>query len=344
MSNLNSILSGSLIFRDNGTELSRIVPSPSAVNVTGSLRVSGSAILLNGSDLAYRITVLEAGQGADQVNFGELFLYTASTNEWTSSAKVSLTNLNNTSASLLEFTASQRIINSDLQFTSSQNTFTASNHEIRLVDLENSGLVSGSQQIFELGFLSSSIQGIVSSSRQISNLGFITASRWIEILEIPDGIISSSQQLNDLQDPSLISTGSITASVEINGNVFEIVSASNQLFAVTPDGTISGSVFNVDNQIILSGQDILTTIVNRGLFAVTGSFGSTNKDIHITGSLLLNFDGATNFFSIDVNGQEKLKVNEEGVLKLGGYASPPTSVQGAIYYGDDDAFYLGFNT
>lgn len=344
MSNLNSILSGSLIFRDNGTELSRIVPSPSRVNVTGSLHVTGSAILLNGSDLAYRITVLEAGQGADQVNFGELFLYTASTNEWTSSAKVSLTNLNSTSASLLAFTASQIIINNDLYYSSSQNALTGSDHEIRMVRLEDSELVSGSQQIFELGFLSASIQGIVSSSRQISDLGFITASRWQEILEIPEGIISSSEQLNDLQDSSLISTGSITASVEINGNVFEIVSASNQLFAVTPDGTVSGSIFNVDSQIVLSGEDILTTITNRGLFAVTSSYGSTNKDIHITGSLELNFDGATDYFKIDVNGTERLRVNQEGVLKLGGFAVPPTSERGAIYYGNDDAFYLGFNT
>lgn len=344
MSNLNSILSGSLIFRDNGTELSRIVPGPGKVSVSGSLHVTGSAILLNGSDLAYRITVLEAGQGADQVNFGELFLYTASTNEWTSSAKIALTNLNNTSESLLAFTASQILVNNDLYFSSSQNALTGSDHEIRIVTLEDSRLVSSSQQIFELGFLSSSIQGIVSSSTQISDLGFITASKWEEIVEIPDGIISSSQQLNDLQDPSLISTGSITASVEINGNVFEIISASNQLFAITPDGTISGSVFNVDSQIVLSGEDILTTIVNKGLFAVTGSYGSTNKDIHITGSLNLKFDGVTDYFQIDVNGTERLKVNEQGVLKFGGFASPPISVLGGIYYGNDDAFYLGFNT
>lgn len=344
MNNLNSILSGSLIFRDNGTELSRIVPSPNTVNITGSLHVTGSAILLNGSDLAYRITVLEAGQGADQVNFGELFLYTASTNQWTSSVKVSLTNLNNTTTSLLAFTASQEVINSDLIATASRLDYTASNHETRITYLEDKHLVSGSQQIYELGFLSSSIQGIVSSSVQIWDLGFITASRWQEILEIPDGIVSSSQQLNDLQDLSLISTGSITASVEINGNAFEIISASNQLFAVTPDGTVSGSIFNVDNQIVLSGEDILTTITNRGLFAVTSSYGSTNKDIHITGSLELNFDGATDYFKIDVNGTERLRVNQEGVLKLGGFAVPPTSERGAIYYGNDDAFYLGFNT
>ena len=55
MDNLNSILSGSLIFREKGNELSRITPSTNAVEITGSLRVKGNNILLNGSDLAYRI-------------------------------------------------------------------------------------------------------------------------------------------------------------------------------------------------------------------------------------------------------------------------------------------------
>ena len=35
MDNLNSILSGSLIFREKGNELSRITPSTDAIEITG---------------------------------------------------------------------------------------------------------------------------------------------------------------------------------------------------------------------------------------------------------------------------------------------------------------------
>jgi len=44
--NLRSILSGSLVFRDNETFLASIVPHPNALTVTGSLRVTGSNFYL----------------------------------------------------------------------------------------------------------------------------------------------------------------------------------------------------------------------------------------------------------------------------------------------------------
>lgn len=284
MAKLNSILSGSLIFRDSGTELSRIVPSTNAVNITGSLRVSGSAILLNGSDLAYRITTLEAGQGADQVQFGEILLWTASMNDWSASAKTSISNLDDTVAALNTYTGSVVTDTANLEFTSSQLTFTASLHETRIDYLESKPLVSSSAQISDLGFLSASIQGIVSSSAQIWDLGFITASRWSEILEIPSGIVSSSAQIDDLF------------------NIDGLVSASNGVVQL---------------------QD---------------------TDLQITGSLHLNFDGVTKYFQIDVNGEEKIKVNEEGIMQFFSQSVQPTAVEGGIYYGNDHNLYLGVNT
>jgi len=283
MANLNSILSGSLIFRDNGTELSRITPSLNAINITGSLRISGSSVFLNGSDMAYRITTLEAGQGADQVQFGEILLWTSSMNDWSASAKTSISGLDDTVSALNIYTGSVVTDTANLEFTSSLLTTTASLHATRLDTLEGKPLVSGSAQISDLGFLSSSIQGIVSSSTQIWDLGFITASRWQEILEIPSGIVSSSAQIDDL--------------------------------------------FNIDGLISASN----------------GVVQLQETDLQITGSLHLNFNGATRYFQIDVNGEEKIKVNEEGIMQLFSQSAAPTPIEGGIYYGSDYSLYLGVN-
>jgi len=283
MDNLNSILSGSLIFREKGNELSRITPSTDAIEITGSLRVKGNNILLNGSDLAYRITTLEAGQGADQIAFGNIALWTGSMNEWSASTKGYIDNINDITASFNAFTASENIITSNLETTASRLDITASNHESRLDYIEGKPLVSSSAQIYNLGFLTSSIQGIVSSSEQIWDLGFITASRWSEILEIPQGIISSSQQIDDLF------------------NLDGIVSASNGVVQL---------------------QD---------------------TDLQVTGSFHLELDGVTKYFSINVNGEDKVKVNEEGILQLFSQSISPTAVEGGIYYGNDYSLYLGVN-
>jgi len=450
MTNLNSILSGSLIFRDKGTELSRIVPGENSVNITGSLRVSGSAILLNGSDLAYRIVTLEAGQGADQVQFGNITLWTASMNDWSSSVDDYIGNINDITASFNEFTASEGVTTGNLEFTSSQLVATASIHEERLDYLESKPIVSSSRQIFELGFLTSSIQGIVSSSEQIWDLGFITASRWSEILEIPEGIISSSAQIDelfnidglissstqleseisgafvapsssfsirvtdleyfssslndtyatdaelDLVSSSLASdittnatntvnnSASLAASITTLDDAFTTASGSLagrisvnetdifnlQYFSSSLDNTyatdaqlsslsssistdltdLSSSVhFRIDNINELSGSstigsDLLNIHSITGSVGITGSLTLQNSDFDLTGSLHLNFDGVTKYFQIDVNGEEKIKVNEEGIMQFFSQSVTPTAVEGGIYYGSDYNLYLGVNT
>jgi len=80
-----------------------------------------------------------------------------------------------------------------------------------------------------------------------------------------------------------------------------------------------------------------------GVFALTGSIGAANTDIEITGSLGLSFTGASKYFNIEVNGEEKLKINGEGILQLISQSSVPTAVEGGIYYSSDDNLYLGTN-
>lgn len=77
----------------------------------------------------------------------------------------------------------------------------------------------------------------------------------------------------------------------------------------------------------------------------TSSFdGSISRDsnVLITGSLFLNFDGIENYFSVVVAGEEKLKVNEQGVLQLISQSVTPDPVPGGIFYSGSNEFFLGF--
>jgi len=73
-----------------------------------------------------------------------------------------------------------------------------------------------------------------------------------------------------------------------------------------------------------------------GSLNVSGSFSTS-------GSLTLDLDGVDDIFSISVTGEEKLKVNTEGILQLTSQSTTPTAVQGGVYYSSDDNFYFGFN-
>jgi hypothetical protein len=287
MAELNSILSGSLVFRDQGTYLSEIRPGPNSVTITGSLNVSGSRVTVNGKDLVQAITVLESGQGADQVKFGQITLWTSSMNDWSSSVKDNLIDLNSSAEALNTFTGSISLDSTelftsasvqDIRITSLESS--GSTQEIRLQSLESIAIVSSSSQIADLGFLTASIGGIVSSSSQISRLGFVTGSKFEDLDDIPDGIISSSLQ-------------------------------------------------------------VVTSLINQNVNLGTGNITSSNTLVN--GSLELDFDGVTNYFNINVNGEDKIQVNEEGILKLFAQDTTPTPVEGGIYFGDDFNLYLGVN-
>jgi hypothetical protein len=77
----------------------------------------------------------------------------------------------------------------------------------------------------------------------------------------------------------------------------------------------------------------------------TGSFDgsiSRESDVTITGSLLLDFDGIENYFSVKVSGEEKIKINNQGVLQFISQSAPPDPIPGGIYYDESNEFYLGF--
>ena len=134
---------------------------------------------------------------------------------------------------------------------SALNTFTSSiQSEVNAIKAQTgsyltslpSGLLSGSTQITDLGYITSASaaslgfgsggasisSGTVSSSLQITSLGFITGSIYSDLVDIPSGIISSSEQVT-----SIVTDSYISASVA--GSGFGSGGAS------IPAGTVSSS-------------------------------------------------------------------------------------------------------
>ena len=55
-------------------------------------------------------------------------------------------------------------------------------------------------------------------------------------------------------------------------------------------------------------------------------------------------NGSDDFFLLKSGSMDNIKVNNQGVLTLGGFTFTPTAVRGGFYYNnDDDEFYLGKN-
>lgn len=101
----------------------------------------------------------------------------------------------------------------------------------------------------------------------------------------------------------------------------------------------SGSL-NITGSIVLNGIDLA---INQSIFRQTGSYWNTTRNIGITGSFQLALNGVTDYFAVSVGGEEKIKINTEGVVQLIPQEQTPTVVSGGIFYSSSDAFFLGFN-
>jgi hypothetical protein len=108
------------------------------------------------------------------------------------------------------------------------------------------------------------------------------------------------------------------------------------------DTELTGSVytgsFKVSGSILLNGVDLT---IDQSIFRQTGSYWNTSRNIGITGSLNINLDGIDNEFTVTVQGEEKVKINTEGVVQLAPLVETPTAVAGGLFYSASDAFYVG---
>lgn len=115
------------------------------------------------------------------------------------------------------------------------------------------------------------------------------------------------------------------------------------------EGDLSGSrvltgSLSVSGSIDLTGSLFInnTEFVDLSIFKKTGSYYATTNDLQVTGSLYLDLNGVEDYFAVTVAGQERFKINEEGVTQYTPFSSTPTAVTGGLFYSSSDAYFLGF--
>ena len=88
--------------------------------------------------------------------------------------------------------------------------------------------------------------------------------------------------------------------------------------------------------------DLTNARVLTGSLRVDGDISLSGSFNQTSGSFELNFDGVNDYFRINVGGEEKLKVTEQGVLQLSQFSDTPAPISGGLFYSASDDFFLGF--
>jgi len=111
-------------------------------------------------------------------------------------------------------------------------------------------------------------------------------------------------------DPNLRENGQLTGSLELSGSFF------------------------------LNNIDIVSQILDSGIFQKTGSFWATTNNLQVTGSFKVNLPEEETF-EIATEGTERFKINEEGVLVLAPFINTPTPISGGFIYSGSNEFFIG---
>ena len=140
-------------------------------------------------------------------------------------------------------------------------------------------------------------------------------------------------QVNDLTLTNISASGHISASKFV-GDGSELTGLSS--------AAISSYTNNGNNRVVTS---VNSSTVN-GEANLTFDGTSLNVNGELTSSkILANAPYSTDdFFLLKSGSLDSLKVNNQGVLVLGGFTFEPTAVRGGLYYDqNDDEFYAGKN-
>ena len=149
--------------------------------------------------------------------------------------------------------------------------------------------------------------GTISSSQQILNLGFITSSIWDNIVGKPAGLVSSSIQV--LGGTDIVSSSTQTIANLIGTNIVSGSGQRNVLGLAESDSprfsTLYATNGNFDGNVVVGGTItartyvVSSSVVNYQTLLVSGSsrFGDSLDDTHqITGSLSVT---GSSFFDAD---------------------------------------------
>ena len=140
-------------------------------------------------------------------------------------------------------------------------------------------------------------------------------------------------QVNDLTLTNVSASGHISAS--------KFVGDGSGLTGLT-SAAISSYTNNGNNRIVTSVN--ATTVNSEANLTFDGTSLNVNGEL-TSSKVLVNAPNPTDdFFLLKSGSLDSLKVNNQGVLMLGGFTFTPTAVRGGLYYDqDDDEFYAGKN-
>ena len=140
-------------------------------------------------------------------------------------------------------------------------------------------------------------------------------------------------QVNDLTLTNVSASGHISAS--------KFVGDGSGLTGLT-SAAISSYTNNGNNRIVTSVN--ATTVNSEANLTFDGTSLNVNGEL-TSSKVLVNAPNPTDdFFLLKSGSLDSLKVNNQGVLVLGGFTFEPTAIKGGLYYNDnDDEFYAGKN-
>ena len=144
-----------------------------------------------------------------------------------------------------------------------------------------------------------------------------------------------------------VNINTISSSI-VTSSIIEIPNASNQ--GGNKLHSRSGVLYFGDTNLETGGSG-LSNIVEDSTPQLGGNLDlktrtiSGSGNIDFSGSLKTKAVNATDdFFLLSSASLDSLKVNNQGVMVLGGFTFTPTAVRGGMYYDqDDDEFYAGKN-
>ena len=140
-------------------------------------------------------------------------------------------------------------------------------------------------------------------------------------------------QVDDLTLTNISASGHISASKFV-GDGSELTGLSS--------AAISTYNTSGDNRIITSVNS--STVQGESNLTFDGTSLNVNGEI-TSSKVLVNAPNPTDdFFLLKSGSLDSLKLNNQGVLVLGGFTFEPTAVKGGLYYNDtEDEFYAGKN-
>ena len=140
-------------------------------------------------------------------------------------------------------------------------------------------------------------------------------------------------QVSDLTLTNISASGHISAS--------KFVGDGSQLTGLS-SAAISSYTNNGNNRVITSVNS--STVNSEANLTFDGTSLNVNGEITSSKLLVDTSNSTDDFFLLKSGSLDSLKVNNQGVLVLGGFTYTPSAVRGGLYYDqDDDEFYAGKN-